>query len=194
MRRQELPDLGWRSGAGRERAMERNRWEKAIRCLEVALHPNTGDDEVIAGVNGFRRTADGTRLRDICAELAGKAGDGGSPIADPAQTAALKQLRDAERRIHELSAEIQAAERSFADFRSASAQLLDGLKDENFDLRGALEQARRTTMPPAGPVASPFRELLAAARLRDGQEDAAGAPGPSETPTAGPGPRHPWTA
>ena len=174
--------------------MERNRWEKAIRCLEVALHPNTGDDEVIAGVNGFRRTADGTRLRDICAELAGKAGGGGSPAFDPAQTVALERLRDAERRIHELSAEISAAERSFSDFRSASAQLVDGLKDENFDLRGALEQARQAAVRPAQPVVSPFRELLAAARLRDGQEDAAVAPGPSETSTAGPGPRHPWTA
>jgi hypothetical protein len=127
--------------------MERNRWETAIRCLEVALHPNTADDEVIAGVNGFRRTADGTRLRDICAELAGNAGDGGGAVVDPVQTAVLERLRAAERRIHELSAEIQAAERSFADFRSASAQLLDGLKDENFDLRG---RSNRRGMPPRG--------------------------------------------
>jgi len=39
--------------------MERNRWEGAIRCLELALHPNTADAEVIAGVNGFRCAAAG---------------------------------------------------------------------------------------------------------------------------------------
>src|ERR1700676_2216332 len=41
-----------RGGARRGRTMERNRWETAIRCLEVALLPNPTDDEVIAGVNG----------------------------------------------------------------------------------------------------------------------------------------------
>jgi hypothetical protein len=172
--------------------MERNRWEKAISCLEVALHPNTRDDEVIAGVNGFRRTADGTPLRDICAELAGKSGDA-APAADPAQTAALESLREAERRIHELSADIRAAEQNFADFRSASAQLLDGLKDENFDLRDALEQARRATERRPAAVASPFRDLLTAARLRDGQPEVVSSP--VETPmVAAPGARHPWTA
>jgi hypothetical protein len=50
--------------------MERNRWDRAIRCLEIALHPNTEDDEIIAGVNGFRRTADGTPLSEICHEFA----------------------------------------------------------------------------------------------------------------------------
>ncbi len=175
--------------------MERNRWEKAISCLEVALHPNTRDDEVIAGVNGFRRTADGTRLRDICAELAGKAGDGSAPATDPAQIAALERLREAERRIHELSADIRAAEQNFADFRSASAQLLDGLKDENFDLRGALEQARRVTERRPAAVASSFRDLLTAARVRDGATEGFVAAGPAETPAvAAPGMRHPWTA
>jgi hypothetical protein len=53
------------------RLMDRKRWDTAIRCLEVALHPNTGDDEVIAAVNGFRRTADGTPLREICRALVG---------------------------------------------------------------------------------------------------------------------------
>ena len=28
--------------------MERNRWERAIRCLEIAVHPHTADEEVIA--------------------------------------------------------------------------------------------------------------------------------------------------
>jgi hypothetical protein len=57
--------------------MERNRWDTAIRCLEIALHPNTSDDEVLAGVNGFRRTADGTPLSQVCSEFAGGSCDGG---------------------------------------------------------------------------------------------------------------------
>ena len=64
--------------------MERNRWETAIRCLEVAVHPGTSDDEAIAAVNGFRRTAEGTPLARICAEFA----CGGVPLAD------LSQLKD----------------------------------------------------------------------------------------------------
>src|SRR5262245_32450533 len=39
------------------RAMERNRWETAIRCLEIAVHPNTSDEEALAAIRGFRRTA-----------------------------------------------------------------------------------------------------------------------------------------
>lgn len=43
--------------------------EMAIRCLEVALHPATGDNEAMASVFGFRRKAKGTPLSDICIEL-----------------------------------------------------------------------------------------------------------------------------
>src|SRR5690242_13605833 len=46
--------------------MERNRWATAIRCLEIALHPNTSDDEVLAAVNGYRRTAGNTPLSEVC--------------------------------------------------------------------------------------------------------------------------------
>src|SRR5216683_1545267 len=66
---------------GHGEVMERNKWETAIRCLEVALHPHTSDDEVLAGVNGFRRTADGMPLSQVCGELAG----GGLPLGPPAE-------------------------------------------------------------------------------------------------------------
>jgi hypothetical protein len=172
--------------------MDRNKWETAIRCLEVALHPNTSDDEVIAGVNGFRRTADGTPLSEVCAEFAG------GPPADrenldlrrklereqARQLAALRRLREAERLVRELSDEIRAEQQSFADFRSASTTIVDGLKDENFDLRGALEEARTASRRT---VASPFRDALAAA-LGEPVENGGAA---RET---GPAPRHPWTA
>ena len=184
--------------------MERNKWETAIRCLEVALHPNTSDDEIIAGVNGFRRTAEGTPLSEICAELADREPGGAASAARIArenlalrrkleqehagQLATLKCLREAERLIRELSGEIRAEQQSFADFRSASAALVEGLKDENFDLRGALEQARTATRRA---VASPFRDVLAAA-LGEAQGEAPG--GIASAPEIGLPPRHPWTA
>jgi hypothetical protein len=50
--------------------MERNKWTTAIRCLEIALHPNTSDDEVLAAVRGYRRTAGNTPLGEVCAGFA----------------------------------------------------------------------------------------------------------------------------
>lgn len=180
--------------------MERNKWDTAIRCLEVALHPNTSDNEAIAGVNGFRRTAEGAPLSEICVEFAGGSPDAGEPAERigrenldlrrrlererQSQLAALQRLHEAERLIHELSEEIRAEQRSFADFRSASEQIVGGLKDENFDLRGALEDARTA---PRRTTASPFRDVLAAALGEAPQEIGSAAP-------SIPPPRHPWTA
>jgi hypothetical protein len=175
--------------------MERNRWETAIRCLEVALHPNTTDDEVIAGVNGFRRTADGTPLSEMCRKLAG--GHRGDNLSQEnldlrhrlereqaSQFAALRRLHEAEQLIHDLSEEIRAEQQNFAEFRAATAQLVDGLKDENFDLRDALEAARVAAARQAR-KASPFRDLLTAALNGEGV---------NSLPGLAPAPRHPWTA
>jgi hypothetical protein len=63
--------------------MERNKWETAVHCLEIALHPNTKDDEIIAAVNGFRRTADGTPLSEVCIEFVGRGHRSHVPVADP---------------------------------------------------------------------------------------------------------------
>jgi hypothetical protein len=63
--------------------MERNQWETAIRCLEVALHPNTSDDEVVAAVNGFRRIANGTPLSEVCAAFVIKDYNVLGPVGDP---------------------------------------------------------------------------------------------------------------
>ncbi|HTV88447.1 MAG TPA: hypothetical protein VME41_05470 [Stellaceae bacterium] len=80
--------------------IERNKWETAIRCLEVALHPNTGNDEVIAAVNGFRRTAAGTPLREVCAAFG--AGVAHEPAFDAAaRRRTLDRLRQENRDITE---------------------------------------------------------------------------------------------
>lgn len=151
--------------------MERNKWETAIRCLEVALHPNTGNDEVIAAVNGFRRTADGRRLRDICTALAGA---GGGPVAvatpreehgglnrenrelrrkladtESARAGAAERLHEKTEETGKLRAELRAsrdaaaaAERQLGELHRAHRQLIDNLKRENAELRRTLGAAR----------------------------------------------------
>ena len=183
--------------------MERNRWESAIRCLELALHPNTADAEVIAGVNGFRRAAAGTPLGEVCRDYAGAATAGDNLAHENLdlrrrleqqranQEEALARLHEAERVIRGLSDELRAEQRNFAAFRTASARIVDGLRDENFDLRGALEGARVAAGPPAQQATSPFRDLLARTLLRDGSPSPAPArPAPIAILT----PRHPWVA
>ena len=180
--------------------MERNRWESAIRCLELALHPNTADAEVIAGVNGFRRAAVGTPLGEVCAEYAGVGTTGDSLGQEnldlrrrlehqrASQEDALARLREAERVIRDLSDDIRVEQQSFAAFRANSTRIVDGLKDENFDLRGALEQARRAADRPAPHHTSPFRDLLTGVLLREGQ------PARVASPPIAVLARHPWTA
>jgi hypothetical protein len=173
--------------------MERNRWGTAIRCLEVAVHPNTRDDEVVAAVNGFRRTADGVPLSQVCLEFS----CGGVPLAElaamkdglerlrrenielrrrlavdqAAQNEAAQRLDAACRRIFELTEEAAAArriaetiEREFEDFRAAYARALDGILSENRDVRAAL----RTAQPAPQPV-RPFSAVLTEARLAAAQ-------------------------
>jgi hypothetical protein len=170
--------------------MERNRWETAIRCLEVAVHPNTRDDEVLAAVNGFRRTVEGTPLSQVCLEFA----CGGVPLAElaamkenlerlrrenldlrreltvneSAQAETARRLDAAYRRIYELTEQAAAAqrlaeaiEREFADFRAAYARAVDGIMRENVDVRSALGEAERSIAQPV----RPFSAFLAEARL-----------------------------
>ena len=119
------------------RAMERNRWETALRCLEIAVHPNTSDEEVIAAVNGFRRTANRTPLAQLYREGAGgETAATRSPATDneeqkqvldrlsqenrelqqrleaieDSRASILRQLREAEQRAHEIGSELFAAE------------------------------------------------------------------------------------
>jgi len=210
--------------------MERKRWDTAIRCLEIALHPNTTDDEVLAAVNGFRRTAAGAPLSRVCNEFAGGGHDGcdlaewqdrltrenielrrQSEAGEARETAAALRLSEAERRIGELGkalavAEGQAAEadRQLADFRAAYGRILDGVNQENLDLRAALAQTRRDTADRPAPeaAASPFQRFLAEARQGLGQAPPADAletlarqaPLDSRAPAAPPGSSQPWTA
>ena len=203
--------------------MERNRWETAVRCLEVAVHPNTRDDEIIAAVNGFRRTADGTPMSQVCIEFA----CGGVPLADladmkdalerlnrenrelrrklaieeAAQSGTARRLDAAFHRIHELGealaiAQHQAAtaEQEFAEFRAAQGRRADGASHDKLALLSALDEARRSATP-APPAAPSFARFLAEARLNGG----ATAPylngnGSGRLPPADPGADHPWTA
>ncbi|HTQ33884.1 MAG TPA: hypothetical protein VMI30_06910 [Stellaceae bacterium] len=202
--------------------MERNRWETAIRCLEIAVHPTTRDDEVIAAVNGFRRTADGVPLSQVCVEFA----CGGVPVAELAamkeslerlnrenrelrrrlaveeatQEDAAERLDKAHRRIFELTEETaaakrqaEAAEREFADFRATYSGALEGAHD----LRRLVDEARRAVADKTpAPPPRPFSAFLAEARLAaDRAASFAGAGnGSGRRPSAGDKADRPWTA
>jgi hypothetical protein len=199
--------------------MERSRWETAIRCLEVAVHPNTSDDELIAAVNGFRRTVEGVPLSQVCVEFACAVGTLGDPaqmkdtlqhlnrenlelrrklaVEEAAQASSEHRLDAAYRRIHELTREATAAqrvaaaiEREFEAFRAAYAQALDTIKRSNVDLRGALDAAKRSA---ASEARRPFSALLAEAQLSDGKAAAFNSGiGSGRLRVADP--REPWTA
>jgi hypothetical protein len=133
--------------------MERNRWETAIRCLEVAVHPNTREDQVVAAIDGFRRTVEGTPVSRVCIEFAcggvplselaemkatierldreNRALRRGLAVEEAAQAEAAGRLDNAYRRIYELTEEaaaaqrrVETAEQGFADFRETHAQVL----------------------------------------------------------------------
>ena len=153
--------------------MERNRWETAIRCLEIAAHPSTSDKEVIAAVNGFRRTADRAPLIQLCREFAGAGQDNSRPPAftpawketlerlarenfelrqrveeiEDSRTAALRRLREAEQRAQEIGGELLAAEHRADTAEQQLAKFRGGssadLQREDLDLRRAFTEARR---------------------------------------------------
>jgi len=168
--------------------MERNRWETAIRCLEIAVHPNTDDREIVAAVNGFRRTATGLSLRQLfqgsdCAAPTISAADELRRLArenyalrqkiddiEGRRATLLKRLHDAEQRAGALSDELlaaarraDAAEQRLAEFRGAYSHIASDLDNENFDLRRALQEARRNLAQPIHEPVAPFQATLKAA-------------------------------
>ncbi|HVC51235.1 MAG TPA: hypothetical protein VND87_04365 [Stellaceae bacterium] len=161
--------------------MERNSCDIAFRCLEVAVHPNTGDQEALAAIAGYRRTAGGASLADLCLQFARDAHPAASDEraerlarenrllrrelgrAKAGEIAALRRAEAAEQRADAADAELHAArERAdAAEYRLAEAalahdEITDGLRHAIFDLRSALNHARRQPAPS-------FRDVLAAA-------------------------------
>ncbi|HWD57978.1 MAG TPA: hypothetical protein VG308_06850 [Stellaceae bacterium] len=117
--------------------MERNRWETALRCLEIAVHPNTSDKEALAAVNGFRRTAGGVSIAALSREVPELGTESAArgarawhlldrldqlhqetrelrrrlAAAEASRAAALRQLADSQQRATVLAEELGAAER-----------------------------------------------------------------------------------
>lgn len=154
--------------------MQRNRWETALRCLEIALHPGTRDDEVIAAVYGFRRTVRGIGLRDVFARTGNSGNTDGIDDFRRDERALLdrltsenlefrRKLEDAETDRAGLAVRVRAAERSAAEFRAA----FDGVREENRDLKAMLGRPGRAVAgPPASSSAPSFKHHLAAAEQR----------------------------
>jgi hypothetical protein len=201
--------------------MERSRWDTAMRCLEVALHPNTGDDEVVAAVNAFRRIAGGRPLRDLCAaaidplpvarppagepqleRLSRENGElrGTLAAAEKARVETAARLAQAQRQLGEIGEELRAArdeaasrERLFAEFRAAQARIAEHLAGEKAELLRALDETRRFAAPTAAAPARPaFGSELAAALRRGDARLAAAEHGLPAGARAAPGPA--WIA
>jgi hypothetical protein len=141
--------------------LERNRSDTAIRCLEVALHLNTSDDEVIAGVNGYRRIVAGKPLSEVCLEFAGS---GGAVAPSPRWGAQIEQLTRENLELRQrLAMTERAAEERLAELHSVHALAIDRLSHEIGALRRSLEETREGAA--ASPRrAPPFRAFLAAAQ------------------------------
>lgn len=168
--------------------MERNRWETAIRCLEIAVHPNTSDEETIAAIRGFRRTARNAPMSQLARALA----DGSAPThlldrldqlnqenrelrrklaeTEASCAEALGRLHIAERRAQEIGRALLAAERRadaaeqrLGEFQGAYGRIAGALDHETLDLRRALDEARRNLAQPIHEPVASFRTVLNAA-------------------------------
>lgn len=187
--------------------MERNRWETALRCLEIAVHPNTSDKEIIAAVHGFRRTAGKTPLAQLCREFAGAPDHLLSRVdelnranlalhrkveeAEANRVMAQRDLQAAEQRAREIGGELlaaehraDAAEQRLGELQGAYGRISGGLRGENDDLRRALDSARRNMTQPIHEPTRPFQSALNAALQR------------TDTPASAPAVAYnrPWTA
>jgi septal ring factor EnvC (AmiA/AmiB activator) len=178
--------------------MERNRWETAIRCLEIAVHPNTSDEEAIAAIRGFRRTARNLPMSQLCRglpagapahlldrldqlnqenrELRRKIAENESKRAELAG-----RVQKAERRAEEIGRDLlaaeyraDAAEQRLVEFRGAYGRIAGGLHHENLDLRRALDDARHNLAQPIHEPVAPFKSVLGAALQRTDQPQPAG--------------------
>jgi hypothetical protein len=201
--------------------MERNRWETAIRCLEVALHPNTADEEVVAAVCAFRRVVNGRSLYDICAAVIGVADAAANPVAtavprerlsrenhelrskladaEAARSVVVERLRQAQRRLGESHAELHTARdeaaacaQRIAELREAQARTIEPLRRENSELRKALDNARGAIG--GSNAASPFGAVLAATLQRSGDHRPGRAGPAGRVPGISPDMRSGWIA
>ncbi|HEU0217003.1 MAG TPA: hypothetical protein VFQ90_10100 [Stellaceae bacterium] len=188
--------------------MERNRWGTAIRCLEIAVHPNTSDEEALAAIRGFRRTA-----RNVPMSQFGRAAADAAPAhlldrldqlnqenrqlrrkiteAESRRAEALGRLQNAERRAQELGRELSAAEeradaaeQRLLEFRGAYGRIAGGLQHENVDLRRALDEARRNLAQPIHEPVAPFKAVLGTALQRADQPQPGSPPAPEPSWTA----------
>jgi len=131
--------------------MERNKSETAIRCLEIALHPGTSDEETLAAVNGYRRTAGDMPLSEMLRDYAAPAPAVTKPSAEAAQW--REKYAKSRRDYMELRRRLKAEREE----RVATTHRLSEAEDR---IRALGEELRANRRPPS----PSFRDMLAAAR------------------------------
>jgi septal ring factor EnvC (AmiA/AmiB activator) len=187
-----------------------------MRCLAVAVHPNTADEEVIAAVNGFRRTAAGVSLGQICREFAGLEAAGPSGGTAPTEwrealdrlarenfelrlkieqiddhrVATQQRLVEAEQRNREISEELAAAAQRAAAAEQHLAQFRGAYGRISSALQSENSDLHRALDEARRNLAQPIHEpVLPFQRVLNA---ALGQPVP--TPAPAPVSSHPWTA
>jgi hypothetical protein len=165
--------------------MDKDRSDAALRCLEMALHPNTGDDEAVAGIYAFRRLAAGRSVGDLLRQFARtgredparqinrlaeenrrlrhqlESSESGRSAATRLSAQTLRQLSALREELRQALERAEAAERRECEARAAYSEAIRVLQAELAELR-RIEGTRREPIPV--PTALPqFRALLTAA-------------------------------
>jgi septal ring factor EnvC (AmiA/AmiB activator) len=166
------------------------------------------DEEAIAAIRGFRRTARNVAMSQLCHALSQAAPahllDRLDQLnqenrelrrrlaeAEDRRAAMLGDLGKAKRHAQKLGRDLLAAEeradtaeQRLAEFRGAYGQIAGGLQHENLDLRRALDEARRNLAQPIHEPVAAFKTVLGAALQRADQPQPGALPAPAPSWTA----------
>lgn len=101
---------------------ERRNLETAIQCLELAVHPNTGDGEAGGSINAWRRKVNGMPLEEVCRQLFDKQYALGTTLLEY-EVEWKEHFEAKQQRIHELLGETINLRRELAEAKKALEQV-----------------------------------------------------------------------
>ena len=131
--------------------MVRNKSETAIRCLEIALHPGTGDEETLAAVKGYRRTAGDVPLSEMLRDFSAPA------PAEPERSVEAERWRA---KFVKSRRDYMELRRRLTEERRERVATTHRLSEAESRIRALGEELHSARRPPS----PSFRDILAAAR------------------------------
>lgn len=112
---------------------------RAVRSLELALHPNTSDAEVLAGIEGWRRLTSGDSLEKVCRALWDDRSTMGMTLADYQadwqtrfndQAAYMAELKSSNVGLHREMSQLAAALKSAQDALTIQESVIANLREK----------------------------------------------------------------